>query len=57
MRVYIILVDNSVSYEGYVTVNNARDFIKHRSDGPRQVDLWRYESDKHTYLIKEINVK
>ena len=61
MRCYVVMVDGNLSQEGYMTINKAIEFIKSRADRPIQENtletLWRYRSDSHIYLIKEIELR
>ena len=60
MNAYVILVDGCLSQEGYMTIQKAIEFIKNRADHPVQENtpetLWRYRSNTHIYLIKQINL-
>lgn len=60
MYIYIIeVITNtlvSVSQEGYISLKDAQDFIKGRSDKPDEVTEFWFESNTHTYKIKEIHI-
>lgn len=58
-HIYIIEVHTEyampkVSQEAYTSLDKAQDFIEHRSDEPKKVSEFRYESNRHTYLIQEL---
>ena len=61
MKVYVVLVDGCLSDEAYLNCYDAKLFIEGRADKPiidtSTGSLWRYKSERHIYLIKEINIK
>ena len=60
MYIYIIeVITNTsvhVSQEGYFSLKDAQNFIKGRGDKPQEVTEFWFESDAHTYKIKEIHI-
>ena len=58
MKIYVVIVDGTLSQEGYLVQKKAIDFILNRNDRPKQDitngSIWRFKSDIHTYLIKEV---
>ena len=60
MYIYIIMVitdkDTSISQEGYISLKDAQDFIKSRSDKPDEITEFWFESDTHAYKIREIHI-
>lgn len=58
-HIYIIEVHTEyampkVSNEAYDSLEKAQDFIERRSDAPEKVTEFRYESNRHVYLIQEL---
>lgn len=60
MYIYIIeVITNTsahISQEGYISLKDAQNFIKGRGDKPQEVTEFWFESDAHTYKIKEIHI-
>lgn len=60
MYIYIVEVitntSTHVSQEGYISLKDAQDFIKSRSDKPDEVTEFWFESDTHAYKIREIHI-
>lgn len=60
MYIYIIEVikdgSSHISQEGYISLKAAQDFIKRRGDKPQEVTEFWFESDTHTYKIREIHI-
>lgn len=60
MYIYIVEVITNknvhVNQEGYLSLKDAQEFIKSRSDKPEEVTEFWFESDLHTYKIREIHI-
>ena len=60
MYIYIIeVIKNGLSHisqEGYISLKAAQDFIRGRGDKPQEVTEFWFESDTHTYKIREIHI-
>lgn len=61
--VYIVTVQNGdflwekISQEGYSSLSKAQEFIESRSDNPKKLDDFIYQSLNKVYRIYEISVR
>lgn len=63
-KVYIISVRNldcsnptmKISQEAYATIDKAQYFCKNRSDKPEQVSGYLWKSEKHEYVILDLDL-
>ena len=62
MKIYIVEHKGltgvyQVSSEGYSSYEKAVAYIESRPDKPVQGDGWRWDSDRGSYHIKDIDIK
>ena len=64
MKIYVIKVVSSslnqqvhISQEAYTGIIEVYDFIKNRSDKPKQISKFLWESKDYQYVILELNLK
>lgn len=61
-HVYVVSVQPEyampkVSGEAYTALEKAQAFIERRSDAPRKISDFRYESSRYIYLIHELALR
>lgn len=59
-RIYIVLVESmnntKISQNGFWNYEEAKRFIKCRSDNPIEVSPFRFESDMNIYQIHDVRI-